>query len=315
MNRNNNLIYTFILLIFLIMMFIYSFFNFINDTIDNLISKPKSKICVVMWYDKNISDYADICYELNKKYCEKNGYDIIKDSTVRLKDKKPHYERIPLIIKILHRYDYVIWIDSDAHFYIDSIPIKSFIDKYNDKNFIFSADQDRSVGESILNISKDKINTGVFIVKNTPYSLKILNIWAYDKYLFENRVNKKAWNDQGVLRLIYQKDIHKIRNNSVVIPYGILQNFVFNGTKNNEKLENISMPILTSCNMKKPFIRHMPGLPTDKRINIMKKYIKDNEHNLDFTKEELYRFYKTKSTESYIKKKITDFKLTIPKKL
>lgn len=315
MNSNNNLIYKFTFLILIIMMVIYLFFNFINDTFDNLISKPTSKICVVMWYDNNISDYADICYELNKKYCQKYGYDIIKDNTVRLINRKPHYERIPLIIKILHRYDYVIWVDSDAHFYIDSTPIKSFIDKYKDKDFIFSADQDRSVSESILNVSKDKINTGVFIVKNTPYSLKILNTWAYNKYLFENRVNKNTWNDQGVLRLIYQKDIFKIRKNSIVIPYGVLQNFVFNGSKNNETLDNISMPILTSCNMKKPFIRHMPGLPTNERINIMKKYIKDNEHNLEFSNKQLNKFYNISLNESCMKKKITDFKLYIPKKL
>lgn len=311
MIRKNNYIYSFLLITVFVAIYILNF-NYVNDCVDNLVSKPTSKICVVMWYDKNISDYADICYELNKKYCEKNGYDIIKDSTIRLPNKKPHYERIPLISKILHRYDYIIWVDSDAHFYIDSIPIKNFIEKYKDKDFIFSGDQDRKVYESVLNISKDKINTGVFIVKNTKYSLKILNMWAYDKYLFDNRVNKRAWNDQGVLRLIYQRNILHFKDHSEVVPYGILQNFVYNGVKDNTKLDKVSLPILKSLNMSKPFIRHMPGLPTHKRIDIMKKYIKYNEDKLDFTKDQLNKFYNTSSKESFSKRKLTDFKLSLP---
>ena len=31
-----------------------------------------------MWYDNNVKGYADVCYQINKKYCLINGYDIIK---------------------------------------------------------------------------------------------------------------------------------------------------------------------------------------------------------------------------------------------
>ena len=184
----------------------------IYDYIDNVLYTPKSKICVVMWYDKNIKEYADNFYEINKKYCQLNGYDIIRDSTRRISKRKPHYERIPLIYKILHKYDYVVWIDSDAHFYLDSPPIEIIINKFKDNDFIFSADQDRGVFETVLNDGVDKVNTGIFIVKNTNYSLSILKIWAYDNYLFENRINKHSWNDQGVMRLILKNNIQKINN-------------------------------------------------------------------------------------------------------
>jgi hypothetical protein len=248
----------------------------IYDYIDNVLYTPKSKICVVMWYDKNIKDYADNFYEINKKYCQLFGYDIIRDSTRRISKRKPHYERIPLIAKILYRYDYVVWIDSDAHFYLDSPPIEIIINKFKDNDFIFSADQDRGVFETVINNGIDKVNTGIFIVKNTNYSLSILKIWAYDNYLFENRINKHSWNDQGVMRLILKNNIQKIQEHSIIIPYGVLQHFEYNGSKNNIFLDKLSIPILSSCKMNKPFVRHMPGITPSKRKYLSYKYIQEN---------------------------------------
>lgn len=269
--------YIIIFTIGILLLILYNFIT-IYDYIDDVLSNPKSKICVVMWYDKNIKDYADICYEINKKYCQLNGYDIIRDSTRRIAKRKPHYERIPLISKILHRYDYVIWIDSDAHFYLDSPPIEIFINKFNDNDFIFSADQDRGIIETAFNDGIDKVNTGIFIVKNTNYSMSILKTWAYDNYLFENRINKHSWNDQGVIRLMLKNNIQKIKEHSIVIPYGVLQHFEYNGSKNNMLLDELSKPILASCKMNKPFIRHMPGITSNKRKYLSYKYIQENNN-------------------------------------
>ena len=75
----------------------------------------KSKICVVMWFDDNIKSYAEINYIINKKYCDKYGYDIIKSSERRT-NLEATWERVPLMIEHLHNYEYVIWIDADAFF-------------------------------------------------------------------------------------------------------------------------------------------------------------------------------------------------------
>ena len=43
-----------------------------------LISQIKKyKICCLMWYDSNISNFADINYKINKIYCDKYEYDLI----------------------------------------------------------------------------------------------------------------------------------------------------------------------------------------------------------------------------------------------
>ena len=136
----------------------------INEHFDN-----KEKIGIVMWYDENIKEYADITSKINTMYCKKYNIDFITSHEKTYTDRKPHWERLPLLLKNLKKYDYVIWIDADAFFYKDSPNITNIIKKYKDFDFIFSKD-----------INKTSINTGIFIVKNTPYSLDFLKKWAYD---------------------------------------------------------------------------------------------------------------------------------------
>ena len=306
-----------VIFVIIIIFLFFCLFNFIQvyDYIDNFNIKPRSKICIVMWYDNNVRGYADVCYQINKKYCQINGYDIIKDSVKRLSNRKPHYERIPLINKILHKYDYVVWVDSDAHFYLDSAPIENIIEKYSNKDFILSADQDRHVLETLINISTDKINTGIFIVKNTNYSKRILNIWAHDNYLLENRIKKNCWNDQGVLRLIYINNVYDFRNHSVIIPFGVLQHFTYNGSQDNKYIEKISYPILTNLNMEKPYIIHMAGMDSVERIKIAKKYILDNISYFDFSESKIENIKKLNSNKEKKKKMISSFKLLLPRRV
>lgn len=93
------------------------------------------KIAIAMWYDEHIKEYGDVNYLINKAYCKKHGYDIIQSSvrTYANTDRTPHWERIPLVLKFLPQYDYLVWIDADAHFYIDAPTIEMVINKYPNK--------------------------------------------------------------------------------------------------------------------------------------------------------------------------------------
>jgi hypothetical protein len=184
------------------------------------------KICVFMWYDDKIKEYADINHEINKNYCEKYGYTLIKSSDRLYPKKTPHWERIPLILANFDNYDYFIWIDADAHFYIDSPPILNIIREYPEKLFIFSGDTD--VYKTNYNCI---INSGFFIIKKCEKSKSILNKWLTDNELFKSTDLSKPvfgsnkWNDQAVLRLMISKNIENITDNSIIIDYGILQHF------------------------------------------------------------------------------------------
>ena len=212
------------------------------------------KVAVFMWYDSKISSFADINYKINKAYCDKHNIEIICCNQRRYTDRHPVWERIPLILEHINKYDYAIWIDADAHFYIDSegfteplenrrfsvqaaqnldslsrIPVgnpttnENIVDviaKYSNYNFIFSNDIPKSIKEGIL----VGINTGFFIVKNTKYSVDFLHKWGYDELLYKNNRFPK-WGDQGVVLDMYKENILDIQNNSIVLDYGVLQHF------------------------------------------------------------------------------------------
>jgi len=189
------------------------------------------KICIMMWYDSNISNYGDINYKINKRYCNKYNIEIIKCDKRRHPARHPAWERIPLILQHITKYDYVMWIDADAHFYIDSKNIIDLISENEKYNIIFS----KGISETI--------NTGVFIVKNTTYSIDFLTKWGYDAELYENNSYPQWW-DNGVILDMYNKNILDIKNNSVIMDYGILQHMY---NKELLKFKN------------KPYIFHLAG--------------------------------------------------------
>ena len=172
------------------------------------------RICVVMFYDDNIKNYGDINYEINKNYCKKYGLDIIVSHKKIYDNRHPAWERLPLLLKYIDNYDYLIWIDADAFFFPDANNIVDVINNNSDFNFIFSND-----------ITGLNVNTGILIVKNSQYSKEFLERWAYDDSLFENNTYPHWW-DQGVLIDMINNNLLDIKNNSICIDYGILQSFI-----------------------------------------------------------------------------------------
>ena len=209
------------------------------------------KVAILMWYDDHIKHYADNFYKINKLYCDKNGYDIFKSSYRVYRDRhynaiparEPHYERFPLILKYIKNYDYVVWIDADAYFYINAPPLEDLINEYPDKEILFSADSCR--------MGSPSINTGVFILKNTQQVINIVNRWSYcektkSKYY---RVKKPNWiADQGMVRGCYAGNVDSLRDISVILPYLKLQHY-----------HKSEMDVLEKTKATLPYIRHLAG--------------------------------------------------------
>jgi hypothetical protein len=200
-------------------------------------------IGIVMFYDKAIESYGKINYEINKRYCDKHNFKIILSTTKKLQDRHSAWERLPLLLDTISKFDYVMWIDADAFFYKDAKSIVDIINKNTNVNFIFSND----IGDS-------NINTGMFIVKNSQYSIDFLNRWLHDKELFKSNPYPQWW-DQGVLIDMYNKNILNIRENCIHLNYGILQHFF-----DNDKIEN------------ETYIYHLAG-QSEKRYETSNKYL------------------------------------------
>ena len=170
--------------------------------------KKKNKIAIITWYNDKIKEYADKFSLINKKYCDKNNYDyIVGHKEYIKKGRSPAYNKIPYILDILNtnKYDYVIWIDADAHFRKDEK-----IEKYiTNEDFIFCGDL------------TCPINTGFIICKNTDYTKQFLDYWINIKVKNPN----PEWWEQGFLKHIYNNNLLDIKSHCKIIPHGELQDF------------------------------------------------------------------------------------------
>ena len=182
----------------------------------------KYKIAIVMWYDKGIADYADIAADINEEFCKANGFTFIKSDKRRMPERKPHWERLPLMLEVLdtNKYDYVMWIDADAAFIHKnnkSNELLKLISLY-DKDILLSGDMDTKYIPSI--------NSGVIIMKNTQHSRNILKYWMTDECKLNGEKQYKAnWYDQNCIRYSHLVNYENIQDYSHIIPFGVLQTF------------------------------------------------------------------------------------------
>lgn len=171
---------------------------------------------ICTWYDDVIKNYAEKNYEINNIYSKLHNLNIVKSHTRQVPQRKPHWERIKLLLDYIDKYQYVMWIDADAFFYIDSPDIQNIIHKYSDRDIIFS--RDKAPYDSGL-------NTGVIICKSTEYTKTILRIWLSNELYTKCSSSSTfcIFQDQEIMNHIYSNNIHDIQNHSVVLNYGVLQ--------------------------------------------------------------------------------------------
>lgn len=94
-------------------------------------------------------------YKINKIYCDNHGIDLLV-----VAEAWSSSEKWACLLKELERgeYDYIIWMGSDAHFYVDSPDISVLISDFGGKHFLFSGD----------------FGSGVLIVKNSLENMEWL---------------------------------------------------------------------------------------------------------------------------------------------
>ena len=215
-------------------------------------------IAVLMWYDKQIEFFAKYYHQINKLYCNKYNYKLIKCSKRRYKDRKPHWERFPLILKHIEKYDYVVWIDADAFFYLESPSLEDLIQKY-DNEIILSADYS--------NLSPPALNSGVLILKNTAQVKAMVEKWAYSEELKNKFLNPPIRNwieDQAVIRGCYKENIDNFREICSIIPYLKLQHYWKKEINFLRQQETNELP----------YVFHLAGMSDEQRLKYPREYLK-----------------------------------------
>jgi hypothetical protein len=155
------------------------------------------KIIVTQFYTNNVP-YAKFTIEINKKYCNENGYEYyVESDTKKIIEKlegrsitwyKPHL--IKSILLDNPDCDYVLFLDMDAIITNNNKKIEDFIEE--NVSIIMTKDYGPSL-----------VNAGVMIVKNDEFSKKFLEDWwligeEYPQY------KTGLWHDQTCIGLLYQ---------------------------------------------------------------------------------------------------------------
>jgi galactosyl transferase GMA12/MNN10 family len=118
-----------------------------------------------------------------RRYCARYGYDFIEEVQV-VPDRPICWSKIPALLEALNSYEWVLWADSDALIINFSIRLEEFCDPAFD---LIVQSQDhfftRLGIEPTLGLTRMPINTGVFLIRSTPWSLEFLRR-AYEQTQF-----------------------------------------------------------------------------------------------------------------------------------
>jgi hypothetical protein len=107
----------------------------------------------------------DLGLKSKKEYCDAHGYDYIAGGM--LTNRPPSWEKIPLVLAVLHKYDWVFFTDGDTMIMNHNIKLESFIEKYEGHDMMFT--RGREIKEKQFSC-----NAGVWFAKNTRWTRKFL---------------------------------------------------------------------------------------------------------------------------------------------
>lgn len=107
------------------------------------------------------------------EYCMKHNYDLIADESIWDPTRPAAWSKIKLLEKYVPQYDYVIWMDSDLFIMNQDYLLEHFVDRH------------LPIGTSMLvGYDRDRINTGVWFIRNTDFSIQFLRkIYEQEQYI------------------------------------------------------------------------------------------------------------------------------------
>ena len=125
-------------------------------------------------------------YHNKLQYCKKWNYDlIIEDNSIVDTTRDVAWSKIPALKKWLPQYQWIMWMDMDAFFMRFDFDIEHLLNE--DVDFIIGKDW-------------HGINMGVFFIRNSPYSMELLDIlWNTPKDKWY------PWEEQSALMHLLKK--------------------------------------------------------------------------------------------------------------
>jgi hypothetical protein len=175
----------------------------------NNLSKPinkKNKILIITFDDRPNVTYIKKHNENFKNYADKHGYEYKYEHLYNQNlNTNPYWYKIYLVKYYLdtNLYDYVMWVDSDTIILDNSVDLNSYLNSYSSD--LFFCDDNQLI---------EKINAGIFVVKNSKigkqYLNDCINNFCVDCIKEGDKKLKGRWAatcyEQGIMNLILIKD-------------------------------------------------------------------------------------------------------------
>jgi len=200
------------------------------------------KVVVCTEYGDNYKEIAEITGFVMKEYCERHGYSFVE---IKLEDGNNYaYKKHEAFEQIMKSDVDLIWyLDADAIITNMKIPITDFVDDYYP-----------------VYITKDanELNGGSLIIKNNKAGRMFNEIVLQNRDMFPNEQN--FYNSMPML--MFGPDIMKI------LPHPSINSYRYDLYEHHP--EYVGREDLGDWVAGKSFVLHTPGLPFEKRIEVLK---------------------------------------------
>jgi hypothetical protein len=220
---------------------------------NNMLSKPTeqiNKFAIITYENRKDVEYITLHNKNMTEYCKKWNYDyLFYDQCIH----NVYWCKMYLVLDALKtgKYDYVLWMDSDAIIKNSNISLDSIVNKYSSDIYV-NFDNGKSV-----------FCAGVFMIKNSPIGIAYLEECIKQnnkKCLTENNQLKGIWAglcyEQGIMNeLIFQK-YYKYTTS---LPRYLVLNRGITDT-------------LETCD-EDAFILHLYGSPNDARVKCFSRFV------------------------------------------
>jgi len=119
-------------------------------------------------------EYFQWSERINRRYCERHGYNYVIRRDQPRDDRHLHWHKIPVILDELRSCDYMLFLDADAVFYSHELTLEAeLIPELKGKLILMAAD----CGDEAHRWNPELPNAGTILVKNDEQARNIVELW------------------------------------------------------------------------------------------------------------------------------------------
>jgi hypothetical protein len=203
---------------------------------------------IIVTWDKAYQPLADITNPLLKEYCVKHGYDLITNAGEQVSNRHPAWWKFRLAMKELRTTDWLCLADTDWVIMDHKVPLTTFT---NDTE-----------ADLVSSYDIHGFMAGVIFLRNTSWSHHFLYTLWYEGLKFDSWTCREQ---TAIAMLLYREPKEKWH----VHPQIAFNSYLYQHYPQHDYMAGNYKP--------GHFAIHIPGLPTQKRVDICKELVKKIE--------------------------------------